>query len=421
MRVLALLVAACACAAQPAPPTDPLSNEVIRLARLRIAATSLFERLPNITCTLSIERSTRPNSSRRFQLVDNVRLEVGLIDGKELYAWPGSKSFDDRSIADMVGHDGAIGSGDFATHAKSIILSGRTKIWLDGQEDLDGHQTDRWRFHYPIATSQYTVRIPPLEGEVGYSGTLWSDSVNRDLVRIEMAINEIPSHLPLKSGHKVITYERVRIGDTPYLLPKLSEMTLVHSNGGESFNRTSFSGCRQFTGESTLIFEDVPDNAPAKPPTVAWTLPEGLSIDVKTLDPVDFSKAATGDQIRFTVSKNAVSARQVWLPAGAAVDGRISSIECSDSPVLHCFSHIRLESFSFDNKKGTIRAELYAPSLEQQMTAVNNYRRNIFARIPRDYVVAPPGLGTVFVRGKVWPKSSPTVWRTVKEPGGNHP
>jgi hypothetical protein len=423
VRVFALLIAACACSAQtaPTPPSPPVSNEVIRLARLRIAATSLFEKLPNITCTLSIERSTRPNASRKFQLVDNLRLEVGLIDGKELYAWPGSKNFEDRSIADMVGRDGAIGNGDFAIHAKSIILSGRTKLWLDGEVEYESRRADRWRFHYPIATSQYIVRIQPLEGAVGYSGTLLSDSLSRDLLRIEMDIDEIPPYLPLKAGRKVITYQRVRIGENPVLLPQISEMTLIHASGSESFNRTIFSNCRQFTGESTLIFEDVPGDAPARAPTVAWTLPEGLAFEIRSLDNIDLSKAATGDQLRFTVSKNAVSAKQVALPAGASVNGRIAAVECSDSPVLHCFAHIRLESFSFDNKEGSIRAELYTPALEQQMAAVSNYRRTIFSRAPREYLIPPPGVSTIFVRGKLWPKSSPAVWRTVKEPGGPHP
>lgn len=421
MRFLALLLAAFACTAQTAPPSPPLSNEVIRLARLRIAANSLFEKLPNITCTLSIERSRRINASRKFQLIDNLRLEVGLIDGKELFAWPGSRNFEDRSIAEMVGHEGAIGDGDFASHAKSIIFSGNTKLWLDGEVDYEGRRADRWRFRYPMAASQYIFKVPPLEGVVGYSGVLLSDSINRDLLRIEMDIDEIPPHLPLKSGHKLITYQRVRIGETAYLLPHLSEMTLIHGSGAESFNRTTFSNCRQFTGESTLIFEDVPDDAPARAPTVAWTLPHELSFEIKTVEQTDLSKAATGDQVRFTVSKNALSNKQVWLPAGASVLGRISAVECADSPVLHCFAHIRLESFSFDNKEGSIHADLYAPTLEQQMTAVQNYRRNIFARIPREYLIPQPGLGTIFVRGRTWPKSSPTVWRTVKEPGGNHP
>ncbi|MBA3976474.1 MAG: hypothetical protein C0504_19880 [Candidatus Solibacter sp.] len=423
MRVFALLFVACACIAQtaPAPPSPPISNELIRLARLRIAATSLFEKLPNITCTLSIERSNRPNASRKFHLVDNLRLEVGLINGQELYAWPGSKNFDDRGIADMVGRDGAIGSGDFAIHAKSIVLSGHTKLWLDGEVEYQGRRADRWRFHHPIATSQYNVRIPPIEGEVGYSGTLLSDSISRDLLRIEMDINEIPPFLPLKSGHKIITYQRVRIGETPVLLPQISEMTLIHGNGVENYNRTTFSNCRQFTGESTLIFEDVDGSAPAAPATIAWSLPDGLSFEIKPVADVDLFNSATGDQVRFLVGRNALSAKQLALPAGASVGGRIAAVTCSETPLQHCFALIRLESFAFDNKEGSIHASLSSPSLEQQMVVVGAHRRGFFAGVPREYIIPPPGSGVIFVRGKIWSKSAPSVWRTVKGPGGNQP
>ncbi len=418
MRVLLPLLFACACSAQPPPVTQPLSDETLRLARLRLAASSLFEKLPNITCTLTTERSRRQSANRKFELIDNLRLEVGLIDGKELYAWPGSRRFDDRELVDMVGKEGAIGSGDFATHAKSILLSGKTKLKFEGDETLDGRRADRWSFHYPIETSQYMMRIPPLEGMVGYSGVLWADSINRDLLRIEMEINEIPSHLPLKIGIKHITYERVRIGDASFLLPKDSDLTLVHRDGSESRNRTSFASCRQFTGASTLTFEDPPPDAAPKAPAVAWSLPEGLVVQLKPAADVDFRKAAVGDQIRFIVSKDAISAKQTWLPSGAMVEGRITSTDCSDSPVFHCFALIRIEAFSFDNKEGVIRAGMDLPSVDQQLTLVATLRRSLLARAPAIYISPAPGLGMIFTSGGKWPKSAVTVWRTLKESGG---
>ncbi len=417
MRVLLPLLLACACAGQYSP-TQPLSDETLRLARLRLAASSLFDKLPNITCTLTTERSRRESTRRKFEIIDNLRLEVGLIDGKELYAWPGSKRFDDRDLVDMVSREGTIGSGDFAIHAKSILLSGRTELKFVGEETLDGRRADRWRFHYPMATSQYMVRMPPLEGMVGYSGSLWADSTNRDLLRIEMEINEIPSHLPLKAGSKNITYERVRIGETTFLLPKDSDLTLVHGNGTESRNRTSFASCRQFTGESTVTFDDPPTDAAPKAPTVVWTLPEELAVHMKSTSDVDFTKAAVGDQLRFTVSKNATSAGQIWLPSGALVEGRIASILCTDSPVFHCFALIRLEAFSFDNKEGVMRAGLESPSVDQQLTMVATIRRSLLMLTPSIYLAPAPGLGMVFTRGGRWPKSAATVWRTLKEPGG---
>ncbi len=417
VRLLLPFLLACTCAGQ-SPSTQPLSDETLRLARLRLAASSLFAKLPNITCTLTTERSRRQSARRKFELIDNLRLEVGLIDGKELYAWPGSKSFDDRELVDMVSREGAIGTGDFAIHAKSILLSGRTELKFVGEVPLDGRRADRWSFHYPMETSQYMVRMIPLEGMVGYTGFLWADSTNRDLLRIEMEINEIPSHLPLKVGYKNITYERVRIGETSFLLPKDSELTLVHTDGTESRNRTSFASCRQFTGESTLTFEEpLPDAAP-KPPTVVWTLPEGLVVQMKLTSDVDFTKAAVGDQIGFGVSKDATSAKRTWLPSGALVAGRIASIDCSDSPIFHCFALIRLESFTFDNKEGVIRAGLDSPSVDQQLTLVSTIRRSLLLRTPTTYLAPPPGLGMVFTRSGKWPKSATTVWRTLKEPGG---
>lgn len=413
------MLAACVCSAQPPPPAaQPLSDETLRLARLRLAAANLFDKLPNFTCTLTTERSQRLSTRRKFDIIDTLRLEVALIDGRELYAWPGSKRFDDRDLTDMVSNEGTIGAGDFAMHAKSILLSARTKLKYRGEETLDGRRAERWGFHYPMETSQYMVRLKPLEGMVGYSGSLWADSINRDLLRVEMVIDEIPSHLPLKVAHKSITYQRVRIGESSFLLPKDSDLTLVHTDGSEARNRTSFASCHQFAGESTVTFEDPPPEAAAKPPTVVWTLPGGLMVQLKPAADIDFRNAAVGDQIRFTVAKDAVSAKQTWLPAGAAVDGRITALECADSPVLHCVALVRLESFSFDNKEGTILAGLYTPSVDQQLTLAATARRGLFRRTPPIYLSPAPGLGSMFSAGGRWPKSSATVWRTLKEPGG---
>ena len=417
MKVLPLLLVASACMGQTSP-SQPVSQELLRLARLRHAASRLFDKLPNITCTLSIERSYRLNTTRKFQLIDNLRLEVALIDGKELYAWPGSKRFEDRDLVELVGTDGAIGDGDFAVHAKSILFSGRTTLKFVGDETRDGRLVGKWQYRYPIETSQYMVRIRPLEGMVGYSGFLYEDAANHDLLRIEMDIDEIPGHLPLRSGRKIITYERVRIGETSLLLPSESEMTLIHAKGTESLNRTVFSSCRQFTGESTLTFDEPAPGAPAPGPTVAWSLPGGLAVQLKTKSDLNLVTSAVGDQISFAVAKDASSGKQVWLPSGAQVEGRIASLDCPKAPVQHCFALIRLESFSFANKEGAIRASMESPSMDQQFILMATARRAILSQTQRIFLAPPEGSGSVFVKGAKWPKSSVSVWRTVKEPGG---
>ena len=44
---------------------------------------------PNYTCTETIER-TRQAPASRAKVEDTLRLEGALVDGKEMFAWPGS-------------------------------------------------------------------------------------------------------------------------------------------------------------------------------------------------------------------------------------------------------------------------------------------------------------------------------------------
>lgn len=420
MRALLPILLASCCLGQY-NPAAPLPGETLRLARLRLAASHIFEKLPNFTCTLTIERSSRPSANRKFNLIDNLRLEVALIEGKELYAWPGSKSFEDQELADMVGNEGSIGTGDFAGHAKSILLSQHTKLAFETEETVEGRRLTRWAFHYPIETSQYIMRMRPLEGAIGYSGVLWADAATHDLVRMEMDLNEIPPHLPLKSGRKSITYQRVPIGQSSFLLPATAEMLLVQTNGFQSRNVTTFSDCHQFLGASTIRFDDPPPDTSPAAPGVSWQLPADLAVELKTSSVLDLSKAAVGDVITLIVARNAVSSKQIWLPAGASVKARLVSVHCGESPLLHCFAYLRLETFAFANKEGGLRASMEMPTLAQQVSAASPYRRWLVPPPPAAPDRPARELGIILVRGTKWSKSSIMLWRTLKEPGGMQP
>ena len=62
-----------------------------QMNRIRVKVTSDLSRLPNYTCLETIERSIQEPPSKRFQLLDLVRLEVALVDSAEMFAWPGSR------------------------------------------------------------------------------------------------------------------------------------------------------------------------------------------------------------------------------------------------------------------------------------------------------------------------------------------
>src|SRR3954447_12597047 len=124
--VVWLLWASLSTGAEEAQSQDALFGQV----RAKMLAN--LSRLPNYTCLQTIERKVRHAPSRRYEPVDTVRLEVALVNGKELFSWPGAGNFEDKAISDIVS-GGAIGNGTFALHAKSIFQSRSARITYVGE------------------------------------------------------------------------------------------------------------------------------------------------------------------------------------------------------------------------------------------------------------------------------------------------
>src|SRR5438477_6687873 len=82
------------------------------LPRIRAQMAELLRGQPNYTCTETIER-TRQTPANRAKVEDTLRLEVALVDGKEMFAWPGSKQFEDRDLSELIS-TGMFGNGNFA-------------------------------------------------------------------------------------------------------------------------------------------------------------------------------------------------------------------------------------------------------------------------------------------------------------------
>jgi hypothetical protein len=258
-----------------------------------------------------------------------------------------------------------------------------------------------------------------MEGPVGYQGHVYNDAETLEIARIEIHIDEIPPYLPLKEGHKVIDYAPADIGGVRHVLPSSVEMTLADLNGGESRNRAVFSACKQYLGESRLVFEEPPEEPQPQQPQVEWTLPEGLDVRLQLAGPLDLSKAAMGDPVVFEVSRDSVRGGQVWLPRGARVTLRLDHIVCRDFPISHCFFALVPGRFAFQNKSGEFRAELVQPELSRSMEVLLRNVRPQLRTIPAEMGQAPPEAAILVVsgrRGKL-PSGFQTVWRTLRTRG----
>ena len=259
--------------------------ETVLLDRIRARAAENLRALANYTCTENIDRSWREREFDKFKLVDKLRMEVALVDGRELFALLGAGKFEKSKIP-QIGHAGAIGNGSFAMHAEFIFQTPWPSFTYVGETVLNGQRAVRYDYRVPLLLSNYAIKTdlwwtridpasgterlekyPPDQALVGYRGSIWVDANTLDLIRLEVHTDDIPRILKVTAASESIEYRRVSMRGADFLLPEFSELAM-RGAGSETLNRTEFSACRPYTVESALRF-----NAPTPPPIVIEVAP----------------------------------------------------------------------------------------------------------------------------------------------------
>jgi Arc/MetJ family transcription regulator len=387
MRYALLALCGLLCHAQ-----QELAPEVLLLAHIKVKMADNLARLPNYTCTQTIERSTRRAPTRRFELLDTVRLEVALVEGKEMYGWPGAKRIDESDITKLV--SGTIGNGDFALMARNLFLTSSAQFKYAGEADLDGRRAARFDYVVPLIASGYGLRVPPLEARVGHHGSIWADPVSFDLLRMQVFADDIPLFLRLSAATENMEYARVNIAGSSFLLPAGSTLTMTQLNGTESRNVARFHACRQFTGESVLSFADPPPDAPLPPAPASMTeaqLPDEVVADIALQAPIDSDSTAVGDVVR-AVLKNPIKLdHKVTVPKGAILSGRVARLERAGEFYL---LDIRFDSIEFENGHADLRKRENSVSWSPAPHDLRLTARSLGA----DVAAAEPALAQITIR-----------------------
>jgi hypothetical protein len=309
------------------PPAVKLDAETLRLARIKYHMSEILTKLPNYTCMQTIERSRRRARSRRFELDDTLRMEVALVSGRELFSWPGEGKFEERELRDMVS-GGTFGNGNFGLHARSVFLSNAPTYGYEGAMQRDGRGLFRYSYSVPQNLSGYRIRVGEQEAIVAYRGHFLVEETNLDLVELVVITDEIPPFLAIASSSTTVLYERMKIGEGQFLLPKSSVLTMTDLMGGESRNTTQFAQCRQYGTESFISFADPPSpekmaEAPAVPREL--NLPAGMTLDLRLETPVG-GKTAIGDELLATLGADAKIKGKTIVPKGAQARGRVLNL-----------------------------------------------------------------------------------------------
>jgi len=312
-----------------------LSPDLDSLAKIRARMLFNLAHQPNYTCVETIERSARPKLTGKLKIIDTLRLEVALVDGRELFAWPGSKKFEDTDVTQMV-TTGAIGNGNFGIHAQALFGSRAATFHYVGEEDFQGKKAIRFDYNVPQMLSGYHIRVSTASAVVGYHGSFYADPATFDMERIEVIADDLPPILMLASTNDKIDYAVARIGEGDFLLPAQSELSMVGLTGREEHNQVKFTSCRQFSGESVVTFDEAPASKPdaAPIPTREFDAPAGMDIMLVIAKDVDFRTAAVGDPVIARVDHDVKQKGVVIIPKGATATGRITRLEQYESSTI---------------------------------------------------------------------------------------
>jgi hypothetical protein len=323
------------------PPAEASPPDALFLSRATSHIAESIRSLANYACTETIDREQQSATSTGFVRIDLVRLEVANIGGKELFAWPGAKKFQDKPIGAFV-PGGLIGDGSFTIFADDLFVNGVGSMTVHGLEQLQGLPAVRIDYVVrPTKKSAFRIATEGGSAALGYSGSWWADPDTLDLLRLDIDFNAIPSPLRLAKASVSIEYGTMKSGNREALMPQSSGIEFLYLSGAISRNGIEFARCREFTGQTSIVFDgeqsgggDASGRANAEAPDEAhdtrgttFVLPSGLTIPLRLQTPIHPDTARVGDEISAIVEDDVSDGHRVWLPRGSIAHGRIRRIE----------------------------------------------------------------------------------------------
>jgi hypothetical protein len=333
------------------------------LQQLRDRVRQSIDRLPKYMCTQTIDRVQYepPNARRppncddgaapknlRVSTSDRLRLDVGVTGAGEIYSWAGSQRFDDRSLFDLI-HEGSISNGVFSSFLRAIFRGDEATFSYNGDHTEDGRTLSVFGFRVPVERSHYVFSGNGFRVTTAYEGEAYADPQSGDLVRLVVRTSSLSPETGACDATTTLNYGRVDLGGADFLLPSEALLEIHNISGTRSNNRTVFSNCHEFLGESTVSFNPPADAAASAssqvPAPAASALPAGLRFNIATTEDIQLSTAAAGDLVpaRLTAAIRGYS-KELVAPAGAPVMARLVKLRQFLGPSVSVSLGLKLES-----------------------------------------------------------------------------
>jgi hypothetical protein len=186
-------------------------------------------------------------------------------------------------------------------------------------------------------------------------------------------------------------------------------------DGSESRNRTRFSNCRQYLGESSLSFADPPDLPAARPAEPQpLVLPAGAPMDLQLETEIDTGTAAVGDPVQAILARPIKREKREVAPKGAAVLGRIVGLTRHVQPYNHFEVRLTFDTLEFGGRRAEFRATMKGAGPAHGLLSGDQpagFQHGVAGarRIERVVVHPIPGRGTL-----IWKGSHPRIPRGLR-------
>jgi len=321
-------------------PPDPAES----IMRAREILAERARHLPDYTCSQSTDRRyftprkkgnalscdqirTLGSQDLVLERTDRLRLDIKVSRGVEIGSWRGSE-FTAKDIFDLVGA-GPYGTGTLGAIIWNVFVSEGASYKYLGEETAAGRRVLSYGYEVPVSASHYNLKSGAHWVATAFFGNFLLDAESFELARLTEQATELPPDSGACEADTEVDYQKVQVGGGEFLLPKKSVMRQVMQDESEVQSTAVYSGCRAYSTESTIHFEDLPAAEQTKTAEPPQAVPAGLPFTIVLAEPIDADSAAAGDIVKCKLAKalREPHAKAMLAPVGAIVEARIVQME----------------------------------------------------------------------------------------------
>lgn len=258
----------------------PASGELSRLLETTTKNTlEAVDEMPDFVVKQQIQRSAAYAGTGNFRSLDNLVVAVSYRStGEENYkllSVNGALQNSPQAKDNYQEVGGTSSTGEFVTMLATIFKPESRSAFQAVELDLiRGRRTIVYEFSVDKDRAKQlitSVGASTLSTITGMKGRIWVDREDARVLKVESEATDIPAGFPVRTARRLIDYDWVKIEDTRYLLPLVSDVRLTMSEANkvyETRNLIRFKNYQKYGSEVRILDEDIkpePEPTPIKP------------------------------------------------------------------------------------------------------------------------------------------------------------